>query len=172
MAVDWWAIGVLAYELVVGRTPFVHANRTRQFRNIIECEPLFPAKFPPAVREFVVLTLDKDPAKRADFQKLKGCELFKGLNWDNVIAKKLQPSERPLRDTSKSLENFDEEFTQEPAMDSLALDVDATDVKVQGFSYMGSELVPSRAPQGSPLIVPDLSEGVSPTTFDNLLDPL
>jgi serine/threonine protein kinase len=169
--VDWWASGILAYEMVVGRTPFVNANRTRQFRNIIEQEPYFTARFPPAVREYVVLTLEKDPAKRADFQRLKNCELFRDLNWDDVFNKRLALSERTPRDPTKTLENFDEEFTQEPALDSVALDADATDVRVPGFSYMGSGLAPRDDTQQSPLAEPVNAAGVTPTTLD-AMEPL
>jgi serine/threonine protein kinase len=40
--VDWWACGILLYELACGETPFMHENRARLFRNIVENAVAFP----------------------------------------------------------------------------------------------------------------------------------
>ena len=33
-SVDWWAIGILTYELMVGATPFFHNNRSNLEKKI------------------------------------------------------------------------------------------------------------------------------------------
>ena len=40
--VDWWTVGILLYELIVGITPFFHRNQHRMQYLIQECPVTFP----------------------------------------------------------------------------------------------------------------------------------
>ena len=42
MAVDWWTLGVLTYEISVGTPPFVNENRFQLGQMIKTKEPVFP----------------------------------------------------------------------------------------------------------------------------------
>jgi serine/threonine protein kinase len=139
-AVDWWAAGILLYELVSGQTPFTHSQRLHLFRNILERDVYFDAAMDPGVKQFVEMTLVKDPKKRATFRQLKSSLLFVGLNWDDVLARRVRPTLSIRRDRLAHLENFDEEFTREQALDSLVAPVDGAFEKIAGFSYEGSFL--------------------------------
>uniref|UniRef100_A0A6V7QW31 non-specific serine/threonine protein kinase n=1 Tax=Ananas comosus var. bracteatus TaxID=296719 RepID=A0A6V7QW31_ANACO len=46
-AVDWWALGILTYEMAFGRTPFRGRNRKETFRNVLTRHPEFPASSAP-----------------------------------------------------------------------------------------------------------------------------
>ncbi|KAF8406774.1 hypothetical protein HHK36_008866 [Tetracentron sinense] len=45
-AVDWWALGILLYEMLYGRTPFRGKNRQRTFANILHKDLTFPSSIP------------------------------------------------------------------------------------------------------------------------------
>lgn len=40
--VDWWAVGVLIYEMLVGITPFYNKNRLKLFQRISGSQVKFP----------------------------------------------------------------------------------------------------------------------------------
>lgn len=40
--VDWWAVGVLIYEMLVGITPFYNKNRLKLFQRICGSQVKFP----------------------------------------------------------------------------------------------------------------------------------
>jgi len=42
MAVDWWTLGVLTYEISVGTPPFVSENRYQLGEMIRNKDPIFP----------------------------------------------------------------------------------------------------------------------------------
>jgi serine/threonine protein kinase len=121
--VDWWASGILLYELLCGLTPFGHENRAQQFQDIVEKAVVFSPDVNCGAKQYIELALEKDPSKRAMFNELKNCSLFDGLNWDDVLARRIGPSYRREIAQDGHLHNFDKEFTQEQAMDSGTLPV-------------------------------------------------
>jgi serine/threonine protein kinase len=157
--VDWWAAGILLYELVCRRTPFAHVNRGRMFRNIVEREIFFDPEIEPGVRQFVEMALMKDPKKRASFKELKDGLLFKDLNWELVTTRRIQPTFRTKKEGPSHLENFDAEFTQEQALDSNVMPVMDSNERVPNFSFEGAGPL-QRAEFGPQLDLP------KPSTID------
>lgn len=45
-AVDWWAFGVLIYEMLLGQSPFRGEDEDEIFDAILEDEPLYPIHMP------------------------------------------------------------------------------------------------------------------------------
>uniref|UniRef100_A0A453BRU0 non-specific serine/threonine protein kinase n=1 Tax=Aegilops tauschii subsp. strangulata TaxID=200361 RepID=A0A453BRU0_AEGTS len=45
-AIDWWALGILLYEMLYGRTPFRGKNRKKTFYNILHKDLTFPSSIP------------------------------------------------------------------------------------------------------------------------------
>ncbi|WP_043624279.1 serine/threonine-protein kinase [Nonomuraea candida] len=64
-AVDIYALGVVAYECLVGQRPFDGDSAvTIALKHIREAPPPLPQDIPPAVRQLVEIALSKDPARR------------------------------------------------------------------------------------------------------------
>ncbi|KAG8389033.1 hypothetical protein BUALT_Bualt02G0187300 [Buddleja alternifolia] len=105
-AVDWWALGVLCYEMLYGTTPFKGKNRKETFRKILLAEPEFIGK-PNALTDLIGKLLEKDPTRRLGYRRgaseIKGHEFFKGVRWD-LLTEVLRPPFLPLRDETELTE--------------------------------------------------------------------
>ncbi|OHT08265.1 AGC family protein kinase [Tritrichomonas foetus] len=132
--VDWWSLGVLSYELIYGATPFFNRNRARLFQAITMQEVRFPTNATPDQIDFISKLLTKDPKKRSTFQDLKDHDFWGGLNFDDILSKKISPKFKPNVSNPENVSNFDSEFTQEPAADSVASPV-VGNANFPGFSY-------------------------------------
>jgi len=40
--VDWWALGIIIYELLVGVTPFFNRNKNMLLQKILQAKVVFP----------------------------------------------------------------------------------------------------------------------------------
>ena len=150
--VDWWSFGILAYELVYGATPFFNRNRARLFQAITLQDVKFPSNATSDQIDFITKLLTKDPKKRSTFQDLKEHPFWNGLNFDDVLHKKIQPTFIPKITNPENPSNFDSEFTQEPAADSIASPV-VGNANFPGFSYTALPVDgESRAPIDLPAI--------------------
>lgn len=136
-AVDWWAFGVLLFEMACGFSPFEHQNRATMFRNIMQKVPAFPVGIDARMKKLIEMLLVKDWRKRAGFNEIKQSELFQGVNWDDVLAKNVRPAYVPLsEETSTGTENFAVEYTQEQAADSYVVPIFGSAEQLSGFSYV------------------------------------
>ena len=65
---DWWSVGIIAYELVFGFTPFFHTKKGKHEHNIINNEVTFPNKarigHTEYFRDFIRKLLVKNPEDR------------------------------------------------------------------------------------------------------------
>ncbi|EFJ46307.1 hypothetical protein VOLCADRAFT_32501, partial [Volvox carteri f. nagariensis] len=71
-AVDAWAVGVLAYELLVGRPPFEAPEREGVEDCIRRQTPRFPFGLSELARSFIATALQKDPEQRPTVQEMLG----------------------------------------------------------------------------------------------------
>lgn len=139
--VDWWSLGVLAYELLFGTTPFHNQNRARLFKNILEETPTFPPSTPPEVKDMILKLLTKDPKDRPKLADLMKLDFFADLNFDDVLAKKIKPQYVPEICQKGDTSNFDKDFTQEPPQDSYVMPVFGSPERYHGFSFETGERI-------------------------------
>ncbi|ETV90376.1 AGC/PKA protein kinase [Aphanomyces invadans] len=94
--VDYWAYGVLIFEMMVGCSPFVGNNPSDQIqicRNIVK-EPLrFPSWIPGACKDIVTKLLDRDVSKRmgcnhGGTHAIRTHPWFHGVEWDKIVKKR------------------------------------------------------------------------------------
>lgn len=91
-AVDWWALGVMVYEMIDGRTPFnAKTNRLIKER-IVNVDLKFSTRFTEDAKDFVSKLLTKDENERLGagpfgFDHIKQHPWFRGLDWDAVERK-------------------------------------------------------------------------------------
>ncbi|KAF2317729.1 hypothetical protein GH714_039692 [Hevea brasiliensis] len=105
-SVDWWALGILTYEMSYGTTPFKGKNRKETFRNILSKKPEFVGKRN-ELTDLIERLLEKDPTKRLGYQRgareIKEHVFFKGLRWD-LLTEVLRPPFIPARDDTNLTE--------------------------------------------------------------------
>nr|AML77156.1 putative LOV domain-containing protein [Portulaca suffrutescens] len=100
-AIDWWALGILLYEMLYGRTPFRGKNRQKTFANILHKDLTFPSSIPVslAARLLINALLNRDPASRlgsGGVEEIKQHPFFRGINWPLIRCMNPPPLEVPV----------------------------------------------------------------------------
>ncbi|XP_058118649.1 cAMP-dependent protein kinase catalytic subunit PRKX [Anopheles ziemanni] len=95
-AVDWWALGVLIYEMVVGYPPFYDDNPFGIYEKILSGKIEWSRHVDPIAKDLVKKLLVLDRTKRLGNMKngaedVKRHRWFKQLDWNVVIRKQLKP---------------------------------------------------------------------------------
>nr|AML77984.1 putative LOV domain-containing protein [Dicranum scoparium] len=109
-AVDWWALGILIYEMLYGRTPFRGKNRQRTFTNILQKDLIFPASIPVSLqaRQLMRDLLHRSPMKRLGSYRgasdIKSHPFFKSIDWPLLRNMVPPPLEAPLQLMSEHID--------------------------------------------------------------------
>lgn len=142
-AVDWWAFGVLTYEMLLGQSPFRGDDEDEIFDAILEDEPLYPITMPRDAVSILQKLLTRDPSRRLgsgkdDAEEIKRQPFFKDVNWDDVFHKRIPPPYFPTINGSADTSNFDEEFTREqPTLTPVHGQLSSRDqAEFNGFSWV------------------------------------
>lgn len=90
-AMDWYLLGVLLYEMLIGIPPFYDDSKEKLFSNIENQKLEIPGFFSQNVRDLLFKLLEKDPVKRLGVQGIKSHAWFGTIKWDDVLKRKLKP---------------------------------------------------------------------------------
>eukprot|EP00126_Sphaerothecum_destruens_P002327 Sdes_comp15759_c0_seq1m4819 len=117
-AVDWWALGVLIYEMRAGHAPFYDGNQMEMYKKIVEGRVLFPHHFSSPEREIIQGFLSGDLTKRlgnlkAGIADIKNSKFFKGVEWEAMYALKVVSPYIPKTSGAGDDSNFDR-YDEEP----------------------------------------------------------
>ena len=160
--IDWWALGILTYELLYGETPFYADTNAGTLHAIVNDQPEFTSETPDYVKDFINRLLTKDPMKRPTLQDIMDHPFWGGIKWDDVKSKKLKPPFVPPSNNGDIVANFDPEFTNEPVnTDSMATPVTDISSEFTGFSLSEDSMCqadasPSTGPKPSSILTLDL----------------
>ena len=151
-SIDWWALGILTYELIFGKVPFNNDNESKLIEDILEKEPHFPPKMDRSTRDFITKLLSKNPLKRPGFAQISKDPFFQGISFDDVLEKKVKPVFKPpYKDPSTAQEgkkettidlkqaryiNVDQQYLQENPFDSYIEYSPPFDTNFPGFAYL------------------------------------
>mmetsp|Transcript_49103 Transcript_49103/g.153734 ORF Transcript_49103/g.153734 Transcript_49103/m.153734 type:complete len:692 (+) Transcript_49103:143-2218(+) len=95
---DIWSLGVLLYEMVVGRPPFQSTNHVMLVSKILEMQLKFPAFVPVGVRDLVKQVLQKEPSDRLPLDQVLSHPWVVGIPADGLAP----PDDKFARDSSPS----------------------------------------------------------------------
>jgi len=117
-AVDWWGVGVVMYEMMVGRLPFYNRDHDILFELILMEEVRFPKTITAEAKDLLGGLLIKDPLKRLgggpeDAQAVKTHAFFNSINWSDLDKKRITPPFKPQVVSDTDTRYFDSEFTGE-----------------------------------------------------------
>mmetsp|Transcript_88843 Transcript_88843/g.265050 ORF Transcript_88843/g.265050 Transcript_88843/m.265050 type:complete len:361 (-) Transcript_88843:90-1172(-) len=108
-AVDWWALGILIFEMLAGYPPFYDENPFGIYQKVLAGRIDFPRHFDVKAKDLIKRLLTHDRAKRfgclkngaEDIQKHKW---YKGMDWEALLARSIPspfiPQVRAPDDTS------------------------------------------------------------------------
>ncbi|CAO3692078.1 unnamed protein product [Umbelopsis ramanniana] len=108
-AVDWWAMGILIFEMLAGYPPFYDDNSFGIYEKILAGKVMFPAHFDPYAKDLLKRLLVGDRSRRLGNLKggaedVKRHKWFRGVDWFGLLEKKVQapivPPYRHPGDTS------------------------------------------------------------------------
>ncbi|NXI78933.1 MAST4 kinase, partial [Rhipidura dahli] len=94
--VDWWAMGIILYEFLVGCVPFFGDTPEELFGQVISVEINWPEKDeapPPDAQDLITLLLRQNPLERlgtGGAYEVKQHQFFRSLDWNSLLRQKAE----------------------------------------------------------------------------------
>ncbi|CAL1598132.1 unnamed protein product [Knipowitschia caucasica] len=131
-AVDWWALGILVFEMLAGYPPFFDDNPFGIYQKILAGKLEFPRHLDFYVKDLIKKFLVIDRARRLGNMKngaddIKRHRWFKTVDWEAVPLRKLKPPIIPKVSHDGDTSNFDvypeDDWKKDPPVPQKDLDL-------------------------------------------------
>lgn len=149
--VDWWCLGSVLYEMLVGLPPFYCQDVQKMFDKILNDKLKFPPFVGIRAKSIISGLLHRSPYFRlgtgdnntSNPKNVKSHPFFEGLDWDRLYRREYTPPFVPTVAHLYDLRNIDPQFVNEPIPQSILDDsiltatVSASAVEVSGDAFQG-----------------------------------
>ncbi|XP_046728986.1 protein kinase C eta type isoform X1 [Silurus meridionalis] len=122
-SVDWWALGVLLYEMLSGHAPFEAENEDDLFECILNEEIVLASWLSTNAEDILKALLMKNPTRRLGCVTSSGGEnavmahaFFNTIDWEKLNRREMEPPFKPQIKAGEDVNNFDPDFTNEDAV--------------------------------------------------------
>jgi serum/glucocorticoid-regulated kinase 2 len=121
---DWWAFGILIYEMIFGIPPFYSSNVQNMYKKAVKESVAFKQgiEVSPECKDLIQKLLDKEQKTRfgstSDSLEILSHDWFKDIDLSKLLEKKLKSPFQP--DLLNWEKNFDDEFIKERIRESEA----------------------------------------------------
>lgn len=142
--VDWWSLGILVHDMLVGSPPFTGNNRKIITERVLKGKLQLKKYLTPDAKDILTKLLKLKIENRLGFgpedaKGIKSHRFFSAVKWDDVINRRTEPPFKPVLRSEDDFSNFDEVFTMKPPFDSPPGSIsDSVSELFIGFSYGGS----------------------------------
>jgi len=141
--VDWWSLGCVMYEMLVGKAPFRIPKDSYLSADLYKKKISIPEYVTSEAKDLISQLLIPNPKKRLGYgpdgaKKIKEHPYFEGINWEDAWNQKLKPPFIPKLKGDTDLSYFDRMFTDEKIEGSKANEVTSTvdNGDYNGFTYV------------------------------------
>ncbi|KAJ1919933.1 Serine/threonine-protein kinase Sgk2 [Tieghemiomyces parasiticus] len=123
-AVDWYCLGAVLYEMLVGLPPFFSRDTGLLFQGILHGELNFPDHVSDGARHLISRLMDRNPATRLGegpqgTRDVQAHPFFDGIDWKKLYAKEISPPYNPDVAGTFDLKHIDPAFSAEPVPQSV-----------------------------------------------------
>jgi serum/glucocorticoid-regulated kinase 2 len=116
VAVDWWSLGTLLFEMIVGLPPFYDRNRPTMYKKILEAPLTPPPDMSPEAVDLCSKMLVREPQNRLGYRgaaEIKAHPFFSSIDWEKLERKEHTPPWVPRVSDETDTRNIASEFTNE-----------------------------------------------------------
>lgn len=111
--VDWWTLGILMYEMLVGDPPFLDADPIQIYQQVLQCKVRYTRSYDNDAKSLTKKLLTPDLSKRYGCLKhgasdIKTSNWFDDLNWEALLKRKLDAPIKPAVKSNTDTSNFEQ----------------------------------------------------------------